>query len=94
MLDELVLLIQYHMADITTKVAFSADVTSLATAVAGLCDGFESPSAVNVHWNARGSVHEEVCIAAGVVAMGGACEWRKENRVCRGAECVIGKGAE
>jgi hypothetical protein len=32
-----------------------------------------------------GSAHEEVCIAAGVAAEGG-CEWRKENRVCRGAE--------
>jgi hypothetical protein len=29
-------------------------VTSLATAVAGLREGFEGPSAVNVHWNARG----------------------------------------
>jgi hypothetical protein len=37
-----------------TKVAFSADVTHLATAVADLCDRFESLSAVDVHWNARG----------------------------------------
>jgi hypothetical protein len=39
--------------DIMMKVAFFADVTGLATAVAGLCEGFEGPSAVNVHWNAR-----------------------------------------
>jgi hypothetical protein len=40
------LLIQDHMADIMTKVAFSAGVTGLATVVAGLCEGFEGPSAV------------------------------------------------
>jgi hypothetical protein len=45
MLDEVVLLIQRHMADIMMKVTLSADVTSLATAVAGLREGFESPSA-------------------------------------------------
>jgi hypothetical protein len=28
-----------------------------------------------------GSAHEGVCIAAGVTAVGGACEWRKENGV-------------
>jgi hypothetical protein len=44
-----------------TKVAFSADVTSLAKVVAGLCEGFESLSAVNVHWNARGK-----CLQRGV----------------------------
>jgi hypothetical protein len=54
MLDEVILLIQHHMVDVMMKVAFSADVTGLATAVAGLCDGFEGPSVVNVHWNARG----------------------------------------
>jgi hypothetical protein len=42
------------MADIMMKVTFSADVTSLATAVAGLCNRFESLSVVNVHQNARG----------------------------------------
>jgi hypothetical protein len=41
----------------------------------------------------RGSVREGVCIAAGVTAEGG-CEWRKENGVCGGAECVVGEGAE
>jgi hypothetical protein len=51
-LDEFVFLIQGHIADIMTEVALSADVASLATAVAGLCEGFESPSAVNVHRNA------------------------------------------
>jgi hypothetical protein len=41
-----------------------------------------------------GSAREGVCIAAGVVAVGGACERRKENGVRGGAECVIGEGAE
>jgi hypothetical protein len=53
-LDELVLLIQCHMADVMAKVALFADVTGLATAVAGLCEGFEGPSTVDVHRNARG----------------------------------------
>jgi hypothetical protein len=35
-LDEFVFLIQGHVADVMTKVAVSADVTSLATAVTGL----------------------------------------------------------
>jgi hypothetical protein len=29
-------------------------VTGLATAVAGLCKGFEGPSVVDIHRNARG----------------------------------------
>jgi hypothetical protein len=41
-----------------------------------------------------GSAREEVCIAAGVAAVGGACERRRENGVCRGAKCVVGDGAE
>jgi hypothetical protein len=41
-----------------------------------------------------GSAHKGVCIAAGVAAVGGACEQRKENGVRGGAECVIGEGAE
>jgi hypothetical protein len=53
LLDELILLIQHHMVDFMMKVALSADVTSLATAVAGLCEGFEGLSAVDVHRNAR-----------------------------------------
>jgi hypothetical protein len=65
------------------EVALSTSVTGLAPAIAGLCDGLESPSAVDVHQNARGSAHEGVCIAAGVAVAGGACEWRRENRVCR-----------
>jgi hypothetical protein len=52
-LDELVLLIQHHMADVMRKVTLFADVASLATVVAGLCEGFEGPSVVNVHWNTR-----------------------------------------
>jgi hypothetical protein len=51
-LDELVLLIQHHMANIMTQVAISADVTGLATVVAGLREGFESPSMVDVHRDA------------------------------------------
>jgi hypothetical protein len=39
------------------------------------------------------SAHKGVCIAAGVTAEVG-YEQRKENRVHRGTECVIGKGAE
>jgi hypothetical protein len=53
-LDELVLRIQHHMVDVVMKVALFADVASLATAVAGLCEGFEGSSAVDVHWNTRG----------------------------------------
>jgi hypothetical protein len=53
-LDELVFLFQCHVADIMMEVTFSADVTSLATVIAYLHDGFESPSVVNIHWNARG----------------------------------------
>jgi hypothetical protein len=41
-----------------------------------------------------GSMRKGVCIAAGVTAVGGACERRKENRVRGGAKCVIGEGAE
>jgi hypothetical protein len=54
MLDEVILLIQRHMVDIMMKVAFSADVTGLATAVAGLRNGFEGPSVVDIYQNARG----------------------------------------
>jgi hypothetical protein len=64
-LDVLVLLIQCHVVDVMTKVAFSAYVTSLATVVAGLRDGFEGPSVVNVHRNARGE-----CMRRGVHCRG------------------------
>jgi hypothetical protein len=53
-LDELLFLFQCHVADIMMEVTFSTDVTSLATAVASLCNGFESLGAVDVHRNARG----------------------------------------
>jgi hypothetical protein len=46
-------LIQRHVADIVAEVALFADVTGLATAVAGLHEGFEGSSAVDVHRNAR-----------------------------------------
>jgi hypothetical protein len=58
------------MVDIMIKVAFSADVTGLATAVVGLRDRFESLSAVDIHRNIRGKC-TWVCIAAGVVVVGG-----------------------
>jgi hypothetical protein len=41
------------MMDVMTKITISADVTGLATVVAGLREGFEGPSAVNVHRDAR-----------------------------------------
>jgi hypothetical protein len=41
-----------------------------------------------------GSVHEGVCITAGVTAVGGACEQRRENGVRGGAKCVISEGVE
>jgi hypothetical protein len=65
-------------------------VAGLATAVAGLCEGFEGSGVVDVHWN---TVGECACIAAGVTAVGG-CEWRKENGVHWGTECVVSVGAE
>jgi hypothetical protein len=46
-------LIQRHMTDIMTKITISADVTGLATAVAGLCERFNGPSTVDVHRDAR-----------------------------------------
>jgi hypothetical protein len=48
---------------------------------------------VDIHRNARGSACKGACIAAGVIVVG-ACEQRNENGVCRGAECVMGEGAE
>jgi hypothetical protein len=39
------------MADIMMEVAFSASVTSLATAIAGLHDELEGPSAVDCKGN-------------------------------------------
>jgi hypothetical protein len=41
------------MADVMMKITISADVTGLATAVAGLREGFEGPSAVDVPRDAR-----------------------------------------
>jgi hypothetical protein len=82
------------MTDVMTKVAISADLTGLATAVAGSREGFEIPSAVNVHGNTRGKcAREGVCITAGVTAVGG-CEWRNENGMCGGTGYVVSVGAE
>jgi hypothetical protein len=52
-LDEVVFLIQCHMMDVMMKITLSADVTGLPTAVAGLREGFEGPSTVDVHRDAR-----------------------------------------
>jgi hypothetical protein len=41
------------MVDVMTKITLSADVTGLPTVVAGLREGFEGPSAVDVHRDAR-----------------------------------------
>jgi hypothetical protein len=41
------------MVDVMMKVALSADVTGLATAVAGSHEGFEGPSMVDVHRDSR-----------------------------------------
>jgi hypothetical protein len=41
-----------------------------------------------------GSVHEGVCSTAGVAVVGGACEWRRENRVHGGVKCVTSEGAK
>jgi hypothetical protein len=46
------MLIQHHVVDVVMEVALFTDVTSPATAVAGLCEGFEGSSAVDVDWNA------------------------------------------
>jgi hypothetical protein len=52
-LDKVILLIQCHVVDVMMEVTLSADVAGLATAVAGLRDGFEGPSTVDVHRDAR-----------------------------------------
>jgi hypothetical protein len=68
-------------------------VTSLATAIACLCKGFEGPSVVDIHWNARGK-----CARRGVHCCrgrsGGACEQKNEKNVCGGTGYVISVGAE
>jgi hypothetical protein len=86
MLDELVFLVQRHVAHIMMEVSLSADVAGLSTAVAGLHEGFESWGAVDVHRNAGGSVREGVCIAAGVAALEGGCDRRKEKGERGGTE--------
>jgi hypothetical protein len=40
------------------------------------------------------SVCERVCIAVVVMAVGGACEWSKENRVHGGVGYVVGVSVE
>jgi hypothetical protein len=53
-LDEPVFLLQCHVADIMTEIAFFADVTRLSTAVVCLRYGFESLSVVDVYRDTRG----------------------------------------
>jgi hypothetical protein len=66
------------MADVMTKVAFSADVTSLATAVGGLHEGFESPSAVDVHRDARGKCAQRGVHCCRGCGSGGVCVEERE----------------
>jgi hypothetical protein len=80
------------MVDVMMKVALFADVAGLATAIAGLCEGFEGSSGSTSIGILGGSMREGACIAAGVVAVGG-CEQMKENGVRWGTEYVIGAGA-
>jgi hypothetical protein len=54
------------------KITISADVTGLATAVAGLREGFEGPSAVDVHRDAR-----RECVRRGVHC----CRGRSSGRM-------------
>jgi hypothetical protein len=61
LLDKFILLIQCHVADVMMKVTFSADVTGLDTVVAGLREGFEGPSVVDIYRSARGK-----CVRRGV----------------------------
>jgi hypothetical protein len=61
------------------KVAFSASVTGLATVVAGCAMGLRVRVRSTSIRIPGGSACEGVCIAAGVAAVGGACERRKEN---------------
>jgi hypothetical protein len=53
-LDILVFLVQCHVADIMPEVTFFTEVTSLATAVACLRNGFEGLSVVDIHQDTRG----------------------------------------
>jgi hypothetical protein len=72
------------------KVALFADVTGLATAVAGLHERFEGLSTINVHGDARREYMQR-----GVhCCRGRACEWRNENGMCGGAGYVVGMGAK
>jgi hypothetical protein len=60
-LDEAVFLIKHHVADVVAEIALFADVTGLATVVAGLCKQFEGSSAVDIHGDAR-----RECVRRGV----------------------------
>jgi hypothetical protein len=59
------------MVDIIMKVALFASVTSLATAVAGLHNGFKGLNVVNVYWDARVCKGVEHVIVEGVGEWGG-----------------------
>jgi hypothetical protein len=81
------------MADVVTAVTFFADMTGLATVVAGLCWGFKCASRSMSIEMPGGSVCEGACIAAGVMAMEG-CEQKNENGICGGAGYVVSMGVE
>jgi hypothetical protein len=71
LLDELILLIQHHMADVMTKIAISADMTNLTTTITGLRERLRVRVRSTSIGMPGGSAHEGVCIAAGVAAKGG-----------------------
>jgi hypothetical protein len=81
------------MTDVMTKITLSADVTGLATAVAGLRKGFEGPSTVNVHRDARRECARRGVHCCKVVVVEG-CERRNEKGARGGAAYVIGVGVE
>jgi hypothetical protein len=83
MLDKVILFIQCYMVDIMMKVAFSADVTSLATVVAGCIRGLRVQVRSTSIGMPGGSACKGACITAGVTVVG-ACEWRNKKGVFSG----------
>jgi hypothetical protein len=87
-LDELILLIQHHMADVMSKVTLFADVASIAAVVAGLCEGFEGSSVVDIHWNTGGGVHVKGCaLLQGLWRWGDVSRGRRTG--CAGEQSVL-----
>jgi hypothetical protein len=87
LLDEVILFIQHHMEDVMMKVTFSTDVTSLATALAGLRKGFESECSQH-----PSEYQGEVCMKERALLQG--VRWWGHVNGGRRMECVIGEGAE